>query len=292
MQLLRCVSPALCILAMLIGLLPTLSLAADQAERPNVVFVLIDDLRWDALGCTGHPFLKTPHIDRIAREGVNFRNAFVTTPLCSPSRASYLTGQYAHTHQQLATAAKAAAAIRSSPFRCCCSGPVMRRPTSASGTWADDDSPRPGFDRWVSFKGQGDYINPDAQRGRHAGEDGRLCDRHPHRSRRRVSQAPARQAVPAVSGSQGVHSGFTPAQRHKDEFADRTIPRAPSVQDTLEGKPVLTRAASRGQSSTGQNPGRKDRAVYGQLRGILAIDEGIGRLLATWKRPNSWTTRW
>ena len=60
-------------------------------RQPNIVFILIDDLRWDELGCVGHPFLKTPNIDRIAREGALFRNAFTTTPLCSPSRASFLT---------------------------------------------------------------------------------------------------------------------------------------------------------------------------------------------------------
>ena len=67
-------------------------------SRPNFVFILIDDLRYNALGCTGHPFVKTPNIDRIAREGMNFGNAFVTTALCSPSRGSFLTGQYVHTH--------------------------------------------------------------------------------------------------------------------------------------------------------------------------------------------------
>src|SRR5512147_428167 len=70
----------------------------EDRPRPNVVFILMDDLRWDELGCTGHPFARTPNIDRIAREGAQFTNAFVTTPLCSPSRACYLTGQYAHTH--------------------------------------------------------------------------------------------------------------------------------------------------------------------------------------------------
>src|SRR5437762_12776517 len=74
------------------------NLAAEAASRPNIVFILVDDLRWDALGCAGHPFVKTPNIDRIAREGVLFRNFFITTPLCSPSRASFLTGQYVHTH--------------------------------------------------------------------------------------------------------------------------------------------------------------------------------------------------
>jgi N-acetylglucosamine-6-sulfatase len=72
--------------------------SAARNPRPNIVFILIDDLRWDELGIAGHPFIKTPNIDRIARQGAMFRNAFMTTPLCSPSRASFLTGQYAHTH--------------------------------------------------------------------------------------------------------------------------------------------------------------------------------------------------
>src|SRR3954451_9075921 len=66
--------------------------------RPNIVFVLVDDLRWDELGCTGHPFAQSPNADRLSLEGANFQNAFATTPLCSPSRASFLTGQYPHRH--------------------------------------------------------------------------------------------------------------------------------------------------------------------------------------------------
>ncbi|MEA3223770.1 MAG: sulfatase-like hydrolase/transferase [Thermodesulfobacteriota bacterium] len=67
-------------------------------QKPNVVFILGDDHRWDHLGCAGHPFLQTPNLDRLADQGVLFKNAFVTTSLCSPSRASFLTGTYAHTH--------------------------------------------------------------------------------------------------------------------------------------------------------------------------------------------------
>jgi Sulfatase len=62
---------------------------ADSRTRPNIIFILIDDLRWDEVD---YPFVKIPNIQRIAREGVRFQNSFVTTPLCSPSRASYLTG--------------------------------------------------------------------------------------------------------------------------------------------------------------------------------------------------------
>jgi arylsulfatase A-like enzyme len=71
---------------------------ANGGKRPNIVIVLVDDMRWDEYGAAGHNYLKTPNIDRIAREGASFKNAFATTPLCSPSRASFLTGQYAHTN--------------------------------------------------------------------------------------------------------------------------------------------------------------------------------------------------
>ena len=67
-------------------------------KRPNVLFILTDDQRWDALSLAGNPHLKTPHIDRIGKEGVYFKNTFCTTSLCSPSRASILSGVYAHTH--------------------------------------------------------------------------------------------------------------------------------------------------------------------------------------------------
>ncbi len=78
---------------------PTLTGVVFGAEkRPNIIFILSDDHRWDAMGNMGHPFIQTPSLDRLAKEGIRFNNAFVTTPLCSPSRASFLTGQYPHRH--------------------------------------------------------------------------------------------------------------------------------------------------------------------------------------------------
>lgn len=69
-----------------------------QQNDPNIIFILTDDHRWDAMSCMGHAVIKTPHLDRLADEGILFENAFVTTSLCSPSRASFLTGQYPHRH--------------------------------------------------------------------------------------------------------------------------------------------------------------------------------------------------
>src|SRR5437879_4358671 len=85
-------------------LLGLLALAAPVAQaaapaRPNFLFLLADDQRWDALGCAGNRIVQTPHVDALARGGVRFRNAFVTTSICAASRASILTGLYERTHR-------------------------------------------------------------------------------------------------------------------------------------------------------------------------------------------------
>ena len=68
------------------------------AERPNIILVITDDQRFDALGCMGNAILKTPHIDGLAAQGALFTHTFCTTSICATSRASFLTGQYAMRH--------------------------------------------------------------------------------------------------------------------------------------------------------------------------------------------------
>ena len=78
--------------------------------RPNIVMILVDDLRWDDFGAGGHPFVETPNIDRLADEGARFLNAFASTPLCSPSRASDHVAPASALNSTLATAVRPAQA--------------------------------------------------------------------------------------------------------------------------------------------------------------------------------------
>ncbi|MEY3172530.1 MAG: hypothetical protein RLZZ436_443 [Planctomycetota bacterium] len=135
----------------------TAGVSADTS-RPNILFLLTDDQRWDAVGIAGHPALKTPHIDRLAQEGVHFRNAFCTTSLCSPSRASILSGLYAHAHGVVNNFTEYPQNLQSFPR-------VLQQQgyhTAYIGKWhmgEENDEPRPGFDWFVSHRGQGKYFD-------------------------------------------------------------------------------------------------------------------------------------
>lgn len=126
---------------------------------PNVVVIFTDDQRWDGLGVEGHPFLKTPNLDRLAAEGARFTDMAVTTSLCSPSRASFLSGLYAHTHKVLDNFTDYPKDLDSYPRRMQANG----YETAYIGKWhmgQDSDEKRPGFDYWVTHKGQGSTTTP------------------------------------------------------------------------------------------------------------------------------------
>lgn len=139
--------------------IPKLQAFAAQ-NKMNVVFILTDDHRYDFMGFTGKlPWLKTPAMDKMAREGAYFRNAFVTTSLCSPSRASILTGQFSHVHTIVDNVAPEPTNLVYFPQYLQNAG----YQTSFFGKWHmgdEDDRPRKGFHHWESFKGQGLYYNP------------------------------------------------------------------------------------------------------------------------------------
>jgi N-acetylglucosamine-6-sulfatase len=131
----------------------------EGAKPRNVVFILSDDHRYDAMGFMGHPLAKTPHMDAMAENGTHLKNAFVTTSLCSPSRASILTGLYTFRHRVIDNQRPVPNGTLFFPQYLQEAG----YNTGFIGKWhmgSASDDPRPGFDFWVSFKGQGQYYPP------------------------------------------------------------------------------------------------------------------------------------
>ena len=129
----------------------------EPGARPrNVVFILLDDLRYDGMGFL-QPELHTPNIDRLAKGGTYFPNMVVTSSLCSPSRATILTGLTARNHRVVDNNNSSEAGLVFFPSYLQKAG----YQTAFFGKWhmgQDNDAPRPGFDRWVSFRGQGEYF--------------------------------------------------------------------------------------------------------------------------------------
>ena len=143
-------------IAVLLGVLVQTLFSADK--RPNVVFVLTDDQRWDTISLNERSPVKTPHIDRLGKEGVYFRNAFCTTSLCSPSRASILSGLYAHSHGVQNNFTEYPNDLPSFPRALQAAGYA----TGYIGKYhmgEENDEKRPGFDYFVTHKGQGKYFD-------------------------------------------------------------------------------------------------------------------------------------
>ena len=175
------VLPTLCFIhaadAQVVPVPATVRAVKNEGTKPrNVVFILSDDHRYDAMSFMGHPLAKTPHMDAMAKNGAHLKNAFVTTSLCSPSRASILTGLYTFRHRVIDNQ-------RAVPEGTLFFPQYLQKAgykTGFIGKWhmghANDD-PRPGFDYWFSFKGQGKYYPPGPQytindNGRRVPQDG------------------------------------------------------------------------------------------------------------------------
>jgi len=203
--------------------------------RPNVLFILTDDQRWDCLGVAGHPYLKTPHLDRIAAEGAHFTNTFVTTSLCSPSRASFLSGLYAHTHGVSNNFTDYPSEMTSWPMRLQQEG----YETAYIGKWhmgEGDDSRRPGFDTWISHKGQGEYFDTEFNVG---GTRKVLKGYYTHvvtDEALKWLRRPHEKPWCLILGHKAAHTPFTPEPKYEHLFDDVEVPY-PDSAFHLEGKP-------------------------------------------------------
>ena len=211
----------------------------DGAKRHNVVFILADDHRYDAMSFLDHQFAKTPHMDAMARDGVHLKNAFVGTSLCSPSRASILTGLYTFRHRVIDNNRMVPDGTLFFPQYLQQAG----YSTAFVGKWhmgAADDSPRPGFDHWVSFRGQGHYLPPNPNytlnvNGERVKQKGYITDELTDYAVDWLSeQAPEEKPFFLYLSHKAVHANFTPADRHEGTLDDAPFTRPASEANTFE----------------------------------------------------------
>jgi arylsulfatase A-like enzyme len=275
---------------------------ATDAEGPNVVVVLSDDHALRGLSCYGGRTLETPHLDRLAAEGVKFENCFVTNSLCSPSRASVSTGKYSHAHGVRGNVFWG----RQRPFDS--SQPTVPKrlkeagyTTLHVGKWHLGRQPR-GFDYWKRLPGQGRYNDPTFV------EQPRRAGRQPTRTRADgyVTDVLTTETIDTIETHRedapfflqcwhkAPHRKWVPDERYEDLFADDTVPTPPTFDDDYDTR---ASAASRARMRVANMPDwrhqqpkglsraeRKhwnyQRYIKNYLRTVKSLDENVGRLLA------------
>lgn len=274
--------------------------SARDGKPMNIVFVLVDDLRYDAMGFL-KPGLKTPNIDRLAKEGVYFPNAVVTSSLCSPSRATILTGQSTRNHGVVDNHDSSEAHLTFFPAYLQQAG----YQTGFFGKWhmgADTDAPRPGFDRWVSFKGQGTYFPTDllsperiaaGERqllnvdGKKVQQSGYITDELTDYAMTWLEKDRDRSKPFFLYLShKAVHSDPAPPERYKTQYSDLKIELPDTMANTPEnnaGKPMWVRN-QRNSWHGADFPYHTDRSMTEQVRDyyrtLSPVDDSLGRIMA------------
>ncbi|MBI4874662.1 MAG: sulfatase, partial [Acidobacteria bacterium] len=244
--------------------------------------------RYDAMGfLKGQPWLETPVLDSLARDGAYFKNAFVTTALCSPSRASILTGVYAHRHKIVDNNTPIPPGTTFFPQYLQEAG----YSTAFFGKWHmgnASDNPQPGFDRWVSFLGQGSYLpeknglNVD---GKKVPQKGYITDELTDYALDWLKARKKNEPYFMYLSHKAVHAEFVPAARHKGRYAGaKFVPPATMAAegDLARGRPRWVRDQRNSWHGV-DFPYHSDLniAEYYQryAETLMAVDDSAGRVL-------------
>jgi arylsulfatase A-like enzyme len=257
-----------------------------KSKRPNILVLIADDQRWDQLSCADKPIipeLKTPNMDRLAKEGVYFRNAFITTPICAVSRASIMTGRYASTHgmNHFKTPIKADVLSKSYPALLHDNG----YRTGILGKWGmGTEGTEDHFDMFNAWTGQGTYFH-DTDGGKihnaewlanKAGEFFESC----------TTDKPFCLTVCYKS----PHHPYQPDERDKNLFDEVVIPKRKT--DTPQGYQAI-RSDMMGKSlnrwcyfDERKDEATKDDFEKNFLRCVKSLDRSVGKIMQTLKELN------
>ncbi len=256
----------------------------DAAERPNFVILMTDDQRADAMSCAGNPILKTPNLDRLASEGIRFRNVFVTNALCAPSRATLLTGVYSHTHGVIDNKNRSidpnlpllSDLLRQSGYEVAFCGKSHVVKALRDRQW----------DYYFGYQGQGSYLKPriaEGTDGKDQPYEGYMDDvvtDHALAWLKRKRDKP----YCLFLWFKAPHRSWERAPRHRDLYKDVAIPK-PALWDA--DRSIKPRAFADADNKIGAF---KDVAsldfVKDYYATLVAVDENVGRVLETLKQLN------
>ena len=266
-----------------------------DAEPRNVVFILSDDHRYDAMGFMGHPLAKTPHMDAMAKNGAHLKNAFVTTSLCSPSRASILTGLYTFRHRVIDNQRLVPEGTLFFPQYLQKAGYT----TGFIGKWhmghASDD-PRPGFDYWFSFKGQGKYYPPNDgytlnDNGKRVAQDGYITPLLTGKAIEFLQQQhDAEEPFFLYLSHKAVHDPFTPEPKYEGTLKDIpfTLPHSSELlNDNLKNRPrwLLDQRNSWHGMDFPLHTGQSVESFYKRYcESLRSVDDSIGAVMNQLKK--------
>jgi arylsulfatase A-like enzyme len=259
----------------------------EKPERLNIVFLLADDLRWDAVGFMGNPIVETPNLDALATRGVVFENTFCTTSICCTSRASFLTGQYASRHGLWTFQANLLEPAFAKTF------PAMLRSagyhTGFIGKWGvGNEMPVDKFDYWAGFPGQGRYF------ARQGGKNAPLSKEHLHEiTSRQIGEFFERRpedkpfclqvSFKTAHAQDGEPEEYPFEPRYASLYANVEIPPPPTATEEHYARlPEFLRnsEARRRWKPRFSNPELYQKHVKDYYRLVTGMDRVIGELVA------------
>jgi arylsulfatase A-like enzyme len=266
-----------------------------QNRKPNFLFVMTDDQRWDAMSCAGNTILKTPNMDRLADGGVRFTEGFVTNALCSPSRGTILTGLYSHAHGVMANTPginQLKPGTVTYPMLLQKAGYY----TAMMGKWHIATLPRGlGFDHWCILPGQGLYHDPqmitDTGRLQFRGYvDDIIMDN----ALETLKQRPKDKPFSMICNFKAPHRAWEPPERFAKVWENDVIPEPSTFNIDLSDRPqgirdsdmyiadmpdFARRGVPRQLPREIRKPLNYQTFLKNYYRVLMAVDENLGRML-------------
>jgi arylsulfatase A-like enzyme len=213
---------------------------AAAADRPNILFIFSDDHAYQAVGAYGSGLNETPHIDRLAREGVRFDRCYVTNSLCGPSRACILTGKYSHKNGFCTN--RDTFDNRQMTFPQLLQGAGYQ--TAIIGKWHLFSEPV-GFDHWEVLPGQGRYYSPvfDTAEGS-VTEPGYVADVITDKAVHWLQQRDPQRPFMLMVQHKSPHREWSPSSARVGDFADAKIPEPKNLFDDYRNRAEPARQAT------------------------------------------------